>query len=333
MSQRYASRRAPWDLFRVDTDGLNLFQLTERDDLPDPLARGAKSNAPVVIMHPDGRTLFAVWHCDPRVYAVDIETGDMQVIGDFSRHAPEGAVIQHILYAPASNRLFIVWRTPRISTFRLDVATGEMAELDLDGLLWGCYAGKPRIVLMKQSALSKEKLRDYVSFVRESGGKRTFWDCDEDGEDGRLIAPDVYAHGTLLGRTERLQGCSMPPDRCIWITEPDGEIRKLCAGPYFWHSGGSFDGEWIVADTNWPDRGLQLIHVETGYYRTLCHPHASLDHSNAGHPHPSLSQDGRIAVFGSDRTAISQVYAAHITDEFRASVIAGELDMPRDKWM
>jgi hypothetical protein len=38
-------------------------------------------------------------------------------------------------------------------------------------------------------------------------------------------------------------------------------------------------------------------------------------------------------VFGSDRTGISQVYVAQITDEFRESVIAGELDNPRDKWI
>jgi hypothetical protein len=29
-SQREARRGAPWDIFRCDTDGLNLFQLTER---------------------------------------------------------------------------------------------------------------------------------------------------------------------------------------------------------------------------------------------------------------------------------------------------------------
>jgi hypothetical protein len=29
-SQRWAQRDAPWDFFRVDADGLNLLQLTER---------------------------------------------------------------------------------------------------------------------------------------------------------------------------------------------------------------------------------------------------------------------------------------------------------------
>ncbi len=46
-----------------------------------------------------------------------------------------------------------------------------------------------------------------------------------------------------------------------------------------------------------------------------------------------MSQDGRVVVFRSDRTGVPQIYAAHVTDEFRESVIAGELDQPNDKWM
>ena len=52
-----------------------------------------------------------------------------------------------------------------------------------------------------------------------------------------------------------------------------------------------------------------------------------------GHPHSGLSQDGRIAAFGSDRTGVRQMYVAHITDEFRESVIEGRLDNAGDTWM
>ena len=132
--------------------------------------------------------------------------------------------------------------------------------------------------------------------------------------------------------TDLLQGTGQPPERCIWIVEAGKEPRKLCSGPYFWHSAASYDGEWIVADTSWPDVGLKLIHVPTGHWRTLCHPLAEHDHAGV-HPHPSISQDGRKVVFASDWTGVSQVYVAHVTDEFRESVIAGELDRPQDKWM
>ena len=147
-----------------------------------------------------------------------------------------------------------------------------------------------------------------------------------------MICPSIFAHATLLGKTSMLQGCGLPPERCIWVVEEGKEPEKLVQGPYFWHSGASFDGEWIVSDTNFPDQGLQLVHVPTQYFRTLCHPGATEDHVEYGHPHPALSQDGRVAVFRSDRTNVSQVYIAHITDEFRESVKAGELD-GSNRWM
>lgn len=102
--------------------------------------------------------------------------------------------------------------------------------------------------------------------------------------------------------------------------------RKLVEGPYFWHSGASYDGEWIVADTNTPDEGLQLAHVPTARFKTLCYAGATQDHYNFGHPHPALSQDGRVAVFRSDRTHVPQIYIAHITEEFRERVKAGVPD-------
>ena len=137
----------------------------------------------------------------------------------------------------------------------------------------------------------------------------------------------------MLGGSDHIQGCGMPPDRCIWFAKEGEPPRKLVSGPYFWHSGASWDGEWIIADTNWPDEGLKIVHVPSKRWRTLCHAHATQGHTQMGHPHSGLSQDGCIAVFGSDRTGVRQVYVAHITDEFRESVMAGHLDNATDKWM
>ena len=103
-------------------------------------------------------------------------------------------------------------------------------------------------------------------------------------------------------------------------------LKRLVEGPYFWHAGASFDGEWIIADTNWPDRGLQLVHVPTGRYAPLCHPNSSNGYPQWTHPHPQLSPDGKYALYGSDRTGCPQVYLAEITDEFRAHVADGRLD-------
>ncbi len=152
-----------------------------------------------------------------------------------------------------------------------------------------------------------------------------------------MISPNIFAHCTLHGRTDMVQGCGLPPERCIWTAEAGREPEKLVQGPYFWHSAGSMDGEWIVADTNWPDHGIQLVHVPTRHFRTLCHPHATLRGAvDCGHTHPCISQDGRLVVFRSDRTHIQQAYVAHVTDEFRekrdrrgARPAAGQVDIAR----
>ena len=129
----------------------------------------------------------------------------------------------------------------------------------------------------------------------------------------------------MLGRTSSVQGCGKWGNNSVTLLSETDQRRVVCEGPYFWHSGASFDGEWIVSDTNWPDEGLHLIHVPTGHFRFLCRPEASQDHSQFGHPHPALSQDGRIAIFASDRTGVTQVYAAHIPDTFRDEVATGNI--------
>ena len=91
----------------------------------------------------------------------------------------------------------------------------------------------------------------------------------------------------------------------------------VAEGPYFWHSGASDDGEWIVADSNWPDEGLWLINVATKQRERLCFSFASQGHPQTTHPHPNLSDDGSMAVFASDRTGITQVYVAYLPEEMR----------------
>jgi oligogalacturonide lyase len=331
MSQRRARRGAPWDMFRCDTDGLSLFQLTERDQDSHPPVFD-KENAPTSILALDGRTTYVLWNGDPVVYSVDVETGRISEVASLEGVCPSGAHYQHMRLSGAGDRLFVVIRKPSVGVARVDLASGCVAGIDVGGLLYACIPTERRLVVWRNSGIPGSAMPDYVTMVRATGD-RGFWSTDEDGGDERFIAPDMFSHGSVLGNTTRLQGCGSPPDKCIWIAEEGKPPERIVNGPYFWHSGPSWDGDWIVADTNWPDCGLQLVHVPTRTFRTLCHPGASLDHIRAGHPHPALSHDGRVAVFTSDRTGLPQVYVAHIIDEFRDSIIAGELDRPLDKWM
>ena len=291
-----------------------------------------KENAPVALLSLDGGTIYVVWNGDPAVYGVDVETGRIEVLASLEDVCPEGVHHQHMRLNGPGDRLFIIFRKPSVGVARVDLQSGSVVGLEVGGLLYACLPTERRLVVWRNTGVHKSTLPDYVTMVR-SAGDRGFWSTDEDGGDERFISPDVFSHGSVLGNTARLQGCGSPPDRCILIAEEGKPPEQIVSGPYSWHSGPSWDGNWIVADTNWPDCGLQLVHVPSRHFRTLCHAGASQNHPRAGHVHPALSHDGRIAAFTSDRTSVSQVYVAHVTDEFRESVIAGELDRPQDKWI
>ena len=322
--QRSARRDAPFDLFRCDTDGLNLYQLTDWPSFGD--------------LSLDGKTIYAL-SSEQILYAVDVETGASEPVvevGEQLKGQPYAVSTFH--FANMGKDLFFGLRSSTVgggAYFRVELETGNVTWGEGDAVVIGCFQQSGRIEIM----------RNYqrVEPIAQADGTRVFknvrpepmtvWSAELDGSDEQYLARiDLFGHHTILGQTDLLQGTGQPPERCIWIVEAGKEPRKLCSGPYFWHSAASYDGEWIVADTSWPDVGLKLIHVPTGHWRTLCHPHAEQDHAGV-HPHPSISQDGRKVVFASDWTGVSQVYVAHVTDEFRESVIAGELDRPQDKWM
>ena len=326
--QRWAQRGAPWDIFRVDADGLNLFQLTERGEHDEP---GGYYGRPWAVLTLDGKTLYVNW--GKSLGAVEVETGEEEQVCSLEKFCPEGSTLGRMALSASGKRLFITRGGPVQSAVRVDLETGKAEEVDFGGHVFGCDQARGRVIVQRGEL-------KWGTTTAENGGRRianvgsqlSLWSFDEDGGDPRLICPQMFAHATLLGKTPRIQGCGLPPHRCIWIAEEGKEPEKLVQGPYFWHSGASFDGEWIAADTNWPDRGIQLIHVPTRHFRTLCHPHATLEHVEYGHPHPTVSQDGRLVIFRSDRTGVSQVYVAHVTEEFRESVKASVLDNPKDKW-
>jgi oligogalacturonide lyase len=326
-SQRWTQRIAPWDIFRVDADGLNLFQLTEDGDQADDTGYGRQH----AIMSHDGKTLYVLWA--NVLKAVDIETGRSEPIASLEKYLSDEDVFTQICLNGKGDRLFIPTMDSDVA-LRLDLTSGSIDEIDFGGRVIRCFQESGRVEVLQGNTEWEVNTRADGTRghrVVDPGGL-TLSSMTEDGTDAEFIVKaEIFAHHTIHGRSDRLQGTGKPPHRCIWVAEAGKEPTKLVEGPYFWHSAASFDGEWIVTDTNWPNTGLQYIHVPTGQFRTLCHPHATSGFLDTGHPHPCISRDGRIVVFRSDCTGIPQVYAAYATDEFRESVIAGELDMPRDK--
>jgi oligogalacturonide lyase len=106
--------------------------------------------------------------------------------------------------------------------------------------------------------------------------------------------------------------------------------RRVCSFNA-WHACCDRTGTKMVADTNFPDIGLQLFDPQPsggGSPRALCHPRASSVGAHwAGpfpyakgpvevyapqhtHPHPSFSPDGQFVVYTSDASGQSQVFEA-----------------------
>jgi oligogalacturonide lyase len=110
----------------------------------------------------------------------------------------------------------------------------------------------------------------------------------------------------------------------------DTGVERRVTSCNAWHAVCNRDGTLMVADTNFPDIGLQVFDPRDGVGAptTLCYPEASsvgahwagpfpYDHGPIAvyapqhtHPHPSFSPDGTRVVFTSDRTGHAQVYEA-----------------------
>lgn len=337
LTQRWTERTAPWDVYRCDTDGLNLFQLTERG-----LDRAAdRELRPACVLSLDGKTVYAVWPDEHILCKVDVETGETEELMSLDRYMRDRSwMISSLKFGRMGKRLFVDIRNYGQGNARLvaiDLGTGAVKDdYPLNMTVYAFDQENDRVIVVKNFVkLGTKKRADAVRiFTNENAEPMTLWSVDEDGSDEQYISTiDMFGHSTMLGRVGKIQGTGQPPHRCIWIAEAGKEPYKLVQGPYFWHSSASFDGEWILSDTQWPDVGLQLVHVPTRRFRTVCRARASQGHVQSSHPHPALSQDGRVGVFDSDRTGVSQVYLVRITDEFRETVKAGVLDDPEDKWM
>jgi oligogalacturonide lyase len=292
-SMRDGGRDAPWDIFRVDVDGANLTQLTERDDIGGYVVSGGDQT----IYYMEHGTLFSMnidTFVEEEVAHIDIGVGEWG-----------GAVRRGEAY---------LW-----------------ALLSPDGRWYLCptFDAQNRIALLRCATDGSDATFTHV------GQDCTYHTIDPlgrgvrmfipDGEGRRLILADFngntvarygttpLAHQAPLGTSGLHQGCAVLPTRAILtMAEGDEEAVPLVEGPYFWHSSGSIDGDWIVADTNWPNEGIQLICVKTRRFGTLLHAHNSAGHPQWTHLHPFFSPDCRHVAFGSDWSGTPQVYVAKV---------------------
>lgn len=162
------------------------------------------------------------------------------------------------------------------------------------------------------------------------------WVINRDGSGNRrLYARNVeknewITHETWIPGTRELVFVDWPRGvRCVHVdTGAERQVTTFNA----WHAICNPAGTLMVADTNFPDIGIQTFNAldSIGAPQALCYPDASSigEHWNGPfpyadgavhvyapqhtHPHPSFSPNGRHVVFTSDRSGYAQVYEADL---------------------
>ena len=161
---------------------------------------------------------------------------------------------------------------------------------------------------------------------RDGTGKRLVYERDEESK-------QWIVHETWLPGTRKMVVTDWPHG-VIAVNIDTGAVRKVTSFGA-WHSMVNRTGTLMVADTNFPDIGLQLFSPldGVGEPHTLCHSQSSnigahwdTDHCpyddgptkvyapQHTHPHPNFSPDGKLVVFTSDRTGYSQVYEVEVPE-------------------
>jgi len=293
-SMREARRDSVFDLFRVDANGARLTQLTDFDDIFQ------------AHISPDGSRVFYMRGC--QLWATELDSCHAEMLCEDARieRAVSGASLSHdgrFCFVSVAVRPYAAGQdhtlARAIARFRTDGSGVDLLRDEKGYDIHVCHPSGPGLLCRLSSSPGHD-----------------LWLLDDDASNDRFFTRNVFAHSNWLGKTDRLQGCAQHPLRAILVAScGQSEPEPLVEGPCFWHSSATLDGEWLVADTNWPDEGLQLVNVRTRRFRTLCYPMASEGHPQWTHPHPTFSPDGKMVLFNSDRTGINQLYLAKIPDE------------------
>ena len=198
--------------------------------------------------------------------------------------------------------------------------------------------GEHHVILKRNSIGHPEFHPDDATLLRYAGPYyERIWIINRDGTGNRLLyerdaeRKQWIVHEVWVPGTREIVTVDWPRGM-IGIDVDTGAVRKVTS-VNAWHAMVNRAGTLMVADTNFPDIGLQLFDPRdgVGLPRTLCRSkssnmgkHWDTDHCpyddgptqvyapQNTHPHPSFSPDGRLVVFTSDRTGQSQLYEVKI---------------------
>lgn len=200
--------------------------------------------------------------------------------------------------------------------------------------------GKHEVILQRDSISHMQFCPDDSNLLYYAGPLTDrVWMINRDGSGNRrLYARNVeknewITHESWIPKKRELAFVDWNHGiRCIQV---DTGVERRIASFNAWHAICNHDGTLMVADTNFPDIGLQIFDPLDGIGKpvTLCYPEASSmgEHwkepfpyakgpikvyaPQHTHPHPSFSPDGKLVVFTSDKSGYSQVYEATLTED------------------
>ena len=204
-------------------------------------------------------------------------------------------------------------------------------------------SGQWEVILRRDSVAHMQFCPDDSNLLLYAGPLTDrVWVVNRDGSNNRRLYQrkpgEWITHEAWIPGTRELGVVDWP--KGVRSFHVDTGRERLVTSFNAWHAICSPDGSLMVADTNFPDTGLQIFNPLDGIgeAHTLCYPQASnigahwngpFPYENGPiqvyapqhtHPHPSFSPDNRFVVYTSDRTGFAQVYEATVPESLLEAV-------------
>ena len=299
-------------IFVEDRSSAELVQLTEREDIAD---------FSIYPAHTGDWIYFTTGNGGWRVHT---ETFEEELLIDFS-----GLVMREAGMVAAAMGTTALSACDRYWAIRFREGKEScIAVVDVERGTW-------EVILRCDDVAHMQFCPDDSSLLFYAGPlKDRVWMINRDGSSNRRLyarAPGEWiTHEAWIPGTREVGFVDWPIGMRA-VSVDTGEVR-LVTSFNAWHAISSPDGKRMVADTNFPDIGIQIFDPldGVGSPTTLCQPRASSlgAHWNGPfpyehgpipvyapqhtHPHPSFSPDGEHVIFTSDVTGTAQVYEADL---------------------